>query len=155
MLRKAIVINTQERIEVEYSTFNDYMPWVDITTGRLYQDDELSFEDEKLVSETIDLTKIFDLEVPKGNTSCNDCPFIQNRNCCLYLSETKLCSQYDFTKIKLKESMKRNVRFGGDVTNEQMIALLLQFPSDARIAIECCNPRTMRYNKEDNSIRID
>lgn len=102
------------------------------------------------------MSKIFELEAPEGNTSCSNCPFIFNKYNCLYLSETKLCSQYDFTQAKISEAPNKEIiRFHNEVTNEEMINLLSQFPKDAAVAVECCNPRTMKYNKEDNSIRID
>ena len=102
------------------------------------------------------MSKIFELEVPEGNTPCSDCPFVHNKYSCFYLSETKFCSQYDFTKVKISQApYKEMVTFHKEVSNEEMIDLLSQFPKDAVVAVECCNPRTMKYNKEDNSIRID
>lgn len=102
------------------------------------------------------MNKIFDLEVPEGNTSCSDCPFVHNRKTCLYLSESKLCSQYDFTKLLLKQAPNKEVhRFHTEVTNEEMITLLSQYPPKSKVVVECCNPRTMRYNKDDDTIRID
>jgi hypothetical protein len=47
------------------------------------------------------------------------------------------------------------ITFHKEVSNEEMISLLSQFPKDAAVAVECCNPRTMKYNKDDNTIRID
>jgi hypothetical protein len=102
------------------------------------------------------MSKIFELEVPEGNTSCCSCPFIHNKYSCLYLSESKLCSQYDFLKAKISEAPNKEIKcFHTEVTNEEMVNLLLQFPKDAVVAVECCNPRTMKYNKDDNTIRID
>lgn len=104
----------------------------------------------------IEVSKIFELEVPEGNTSCNNCPFKHNKYSCLYLSDTKFCSQYDFTKTIISEAPHKDMmRFHKEVTNEEMVDLLSQFPKDAVIAVECCNPRTMKYNKNDNTIRID
>ena len=102
------------------------------------------------------MSKIFELEVPEGNTKCDACPFIHNKYSCLYLSETKFCSQYDFTKVKISQAPHKDmITFHKEVSNEEMISLLSQFPKDAAVAVECCNPRAMKYNKDDNTIRID
>lgn len=102
------------------------------------------------------MSKLFELEVPEGNTSCRNCPFVNKKYNCLYLLETKLCSQYDFTQAKISQAPHKEViTFHKEVSNEEMMNLLSQYPKDAVVAVECCNPRTMKYNKEDNSIRID
>jgi hypothetical protein len=101
------------------------------------------------------MSKLFEIEVEEGNTSCDYCPFIHNRHACLWLSESKLCSQYNFHTAKIKESNSVIKRFTTPVTNKEMVNLLSQYPSDSIVAVECCNPRTMRYNPDDNTIRID
>lgn len=42
-----------------------------------------------------------------------------------------------------------------DITNKEFIQMLMQFPDDALISVECCNPRAMLYDEENNLIRID
>lgn len=41
------------------------------------------------------------------------------------------------------------------ITNKEFRRMLKQFPDDAVVVIECCNPRAMVYDKEHNLIRID
>jgi hypothetical protein len=101
------------------------------------------------------MSKLFDLEVIEGTTSCSTCPFVHCKYVCTYLSQSQLCSQYDFTQCRIKESANTIVRFGDVVSNEDLQKCLQKHPSDAIVAMECCNPNTMRYNKEDNTIRID
>lgn len=43
----------------------------------------------------------------------------------------------------------------GNLTNKEFRLMLEQMPDDACICIECCNPRKMVYDKENNLIRID
>lgn len=53
--------------------------------------------------------KKFIIEVPEGETSCKYCPLYLNKSVCQYLSENKICSQYDFTKFHIwdnKEELK-------------------------------------------------
>ena len=45
--------------------------------------------------------KKFIIEVPEGETSCKYCPLYLNQSVCQYLSENKICSQYDFTKFHI------------------------------------------------------
>jgi len=42
-----------------------------------------------------------------------------------------------------------------DITNKEFMEILQQFPEDALISIECCNPRAMMYDEKYNLIRID
>lgn len=42
-----------------------------------------------------------------------------------------------------------------DLTNKEFIELLKQYPEDAYISVECCNPRAMVYDIKNNLIRID
>ena len=52
--------------------------------------------------------------------------------------------------------MKSNfIDCGATITNRELIEILQTFPQDAIISIECCNPNTIRYNEEDNTIRFD
>jgi hypothetical protein len=52
--------------------------------------------------------------------------------------------------------MKNNfIDCGATITNRELIEILQTFPQDAIVSIECCNPNTIRYNEEDNTIRID
>lgn len=41
------------------------------------------------------------------------------------------------------------------LSNKEFQNLLKQYPDDAIISIEYCNPREIRYNKEQNIIYID
>lgn len=47
------------------------------------------------------MSKKFILEVPEGVTSCDQCPFIQNKDICLFLSENNICNVYNFSKPQL------------------------------------------------------
>lgn len=58
--------------------------------------------------------------------------------------------------LKIMEEKENNaVEFGASITNKDLIDLLINFPDDAVVTIECCNPKAMYYNKEDNTIRIN
>lgn len=95
----------------------------------------------------------FQFEAPEGNTNCSNCPFSNDDKMCKHLSGVDLCNDYDFNKAKI--TIVDDTLFGCEVTNKELVDLLSKYPADAKIAIECCNPETMRYNKEDNTIRID
>ena len=41
------------------------------------------------------------------------------------------------------------------MTNKEFQELLKQYPDDALISIEYCNPREINYNEESNIIYID
>lgn len=41
------------------------------------------------------------------------------------------------------------------ITKAQFIEMLNEFPDDAQISVECCNPRAMVYDAKYNLIRID
>lgn len=41
------------------------------------------------------------------------------------------------------------------ITNKNFQKLLKQYPDDALISIEYCNPKLLRYNVENNIIYID
>ena len=45
----------------------------------------------------------FLIDVPKGNTDCNKCPFIINKFVCKYCKENKYCEQFDFSKLHIEE----------------------------------------------------
>ncbi len=45
--------------------------------------------------------------------------------------------------------------FEYSITNEELINLLLQYPKDAIVVIEYCNPRLMTYCNKTNIIKID
>lgn len=95
----------------------------------------------------------FQFEAPEGNTNCSDCPFSNDDAMCKRLSSSDLCNDYNFIDAKI--TIIDDKLFGSEVTNKELTDLLSQYPEDAKVAIECCNPKTMRYNKEDNTIRID
>ena len=100
-------------------------------------------------------TKLFELEVKNGITSCDVCDFKNSKYACGYLKNSGLCQEYDFSDIRLKDSSKDIIRFGELVPNKEMIGLLSQYPDNSLISVECCSPRTMRYDEKDNLIRID
>lgn len=41
------------------------------------------------------------------------------------------------------------------MTAKEMIKALSAYPDDAEVVIECCNVHRMKYNEDDNTIRID
>jgi len=41
------------------------------------------------------------------------------------------------------------------ITKKELIDLISEFPDDAKVVVECCNVKKLKYNKEDNTIRID
>lgn len=45
--------------------------------------------------------------------------------------------------------------FEYSITNEELINLLLQYPKDAIVVIEYCNPRLLTYCNKTNIIKID
>ena len=57
--------------------------------------------------------------------------------------------------MEKKEFNIETTQFGSEITNEELIKLLSQHPLDAKVTIECCNPKLMKYNESDNTIRID
>lgn len=95
----------------------------------------------------------FQFEAPEGKTNCPDCPFKNDNTMCVRLVENNLCNDYNFNESKI--IFVDDTLFGCEVTNKELVDLLSKYPEDAKISIECCNPNTMRYNKEDNTIRID
>lgn len=101
------------------------------------------------------MNKIFELTVDEGKTSCSDCPFKPTIKLCKFFSSQDLCERYDFSKCNVSEKTDNVIKFGNEVRNDALQEQLSKYPSDALVTIECCNPDTMRYNKEDNTIRID
>ena len=57
--------------------------------------------------------------------------------------------------MEKREFNIETTQFGSEITNEELIKLLSQHPLDAKVTIECCNPKLMKYNEGDNTIRID
>lgn len=95
----------------------------------------------------------FQFEAPEGETNCPNCPFKNDSAMCVHIVKNNFCNDYNFNDAKI--TMIDDILFGNEVTNKELTDLLSQYPEDAKIAIECCNPNTMHYNKEDNTIRID
>lgn len=46
----------------------------------------------------------FIIDVPEGMIeSCHTCPFVRNRDVCMYIKENELCDNYDFRKLHMEE----------------------------------------------------
>lgn len=95
----------------------------------------------------------FQFEAPEGETNCATCPFKNDSTMCVRLAENNVCIDYNLKEAKI--IIVDDTLFGCEVTNKELVDLLSKYPADAKVSIECCNPKTMRYNKEDNTIRID
>lgn len=48
-----------------------------------------------------------------------------------------------------------NVAKEDNMTNAELQEILKQYPDNALISVECCNPRKLVYDEKNNLIRID
>lgn len=78
-----------------------------------------------------------------------------NKERAIYRACIRMATEQKAIDDKLYEDALQTTHTPKGVTKKELLELLINYPDDAIVVVECCNVRKLSYNQKDNTIRID